>query len=181
MIDKAQQYLLELVKHYESLHDGDLSVIGLQPKLCPAGYWTEGYGQVVTDAKGKPIKGKENKALAYKNAKIKTVAQADAALFKALQAREIVIDRYLNEANIKLNDFEKAACISFAYNVGLTAFKNSGLFQQLKKGFKTESERKAVDQCFRVWNKGGGKVQPGLVKRRTSEAYLFLLHKLKIF
>jgi len=24
----------ELIKYYEGLHDGDLSLIGLQPKLC---------------------------------------------------------------------------------------------------------------------------------------------------
>lgn len=178
---KARECLLDIVKHYESLHDGDLSQIGLQPKMCPAGYWTEGYGQVVTDTKGKPIKGLGNKTLAYKCAKIKTVVQAEAALLKALEAREITINRYLDAAKIKLDDFQKAACISFAYNVGLGAFHESGLFQQLKKGFTTPQQRKSIDECFRVWNKGDGKVLPGLVKRRTCESYLFLLEELKLF
>lgn len=31
---------ISLIKEFESLHDGDLSVIGLQPKQCPAGIWT---------------------------------------------------------------------------------------------------------------------------------------------
>lgn len=41
----------EIVKHYESLHDGDLKQIGLQPKLCPAGIWTQGYGRAMRKKK----------------------------------------------------------------------------------------------------------------------------------
>ena len=40
-----------LVKHFESLHDGDLTMIGLQPKLCPAGIWKAGYRDWETDRK----------------------------------------------------------------------------------------------------------------------------------
>lgn len=181
MENSAQLILIKLVKHYESLHDGDLKSIGLQPKMCPAGYWTEGYGQVVTDANGKMIKGEANKELAYKHSKIKTEAQAVEALQKALNAREVVVCRYLKQDNIVVTDLEKAACVSLAYNIGLGAFKGSSLYSQLKKGFKTPQERKEIDECFRTWNKGGGKVLPGLVKRRTSESYLFLLHELNIF
>lgn len=44
---KTSENGIILIKHYESLHDGDLSRIGLQPKMCPAGYWTEGYGHAI--------------------------------------------------------------------------------------------------------------------------------------
>ena len=44
---------IDLIKKWESLHDGNLKLIGLQPKMCPAGYWTEGYGNVIKDKKYK--------------------------------------------------------------------------------------------------------------------------------
>ena len=48
---------IELIKHYESLHDGDLRKIDLQPKQCPAGIWTVGYGHALKDINGKWLKG----------------------------------------------------------------------------------------------------------------------------
>lgn len=54
-----------VTKHFESLHDGDLTIIGLQPKMCPAGIWTEGYGNAIVDPlTGKFLKGSENKGRA---------------------------------------------------------------------------------------------------------------------
>ena len=38
---------IDLVKSFEGIHDGDLTVIGLQPKMCPAGIWTVGYGRAL--------------------------------------------------------------------------------------------------------------------------------------
>ena len=38
---------IDLIKEFEGLHDGDLSIIGLQPKMCPAGIWTQGYGHAI--------------------------------------------------------------------------------------------------------------------------------------
>ena len=38
----ASAELVKLVSHYEGLHDGDLSKVGLQPKMDPIGIWTEG-------------------------------------------------------------------------------------------------------------------------------------------
>ena len=54
---KTSNIGIELIKEFESLHDGDLSIIGLQPKMCPAGIWTEGYGHAMRDNKGNFIKG----------------------------------------------------------------------------------------------------------------------------
>ena len=58
----------EIVKHYESLHDGDLKKIGLQPKLCPAGIWTQGYGRAMRKKNG-----------SFMTSKNTTKAQAEAA------------------------------------------------------------------------------------------------------
>lgn len=170
---KAYDCLIALVKHYEGLHDGDLREIGLQPKMCPAGYWTEGYGIVVTDDRGKMIRGKENKALAYKFSKIKTEKQAIDALLPALAAREYFIEKL----NLKLTAFEKAALISLVYNIGSGNFSKSSLLKELRG----KRRPALIDIYFRMWNKADGKVLPGLDKRRTCESYLFILQQLKIF
>jgi len=49
---KISKQGIELIKFFESLHDGNLSKIGLQPKLCPANIVTIGYGRALKDKKG---------------------------------------------------------------------------------------------------------------------------------
>jgi len=170
---EALECLIALVKHYEGLHDGDLRTIGLQPKMCPAGYWTEGYGIVITDSKGKMLRGAENKALAYSLSKIKTEAQAIEALLPALASREW----FVTKLNLPINDFQKAALISLCYNIGSGNFQKSSLLKAIRSGAsKTE-----IDIDFRKWNKAGDVVLPGLDKRRTCESYLYLLGQFKIF
>ena len=41
----------KLVKYCESLHDGNLSIMGLQPKPCPSGVYTTGWGHAIVDPK----------------------------------------------------------------------------------------------------------------------------------
>jgi len=170
----AFDLLCKLVAHYEGLHDGDLRAIGLQPKMCPAGYWTEGYGQVITDSKGKMIRGIENKALAYKYSKIKTVEQALEALGIALYARAV----FVNKLGLPINDYQKASLISIGYNIGLGNLKTSGLVRAIKN----KASNTVIDANFREWNKarvrGELVVLEGLDKRRVSEAYLYILSKL---
>ena len=57
---------IELIKRFEGIADGDPSTVNLDPYLCPAGYWTIGWGHVVLDAQGNNFKGKENKKTAYR-------------------------------------------------------------------------------------------------------------------
>lgn len=68
---------------------------------------------------------------------------------------------------ISQNQFD--ALVSLTYNIGESAFKKSTLLAKLNKGDFTG----AADQ-FLVWNKGGGKVLNGLVRRRAAERALFL-------
>ena len=84
---------IELIKSFESLHDGDLKIIGLQPKMDPVGIWTEGYGRVVRDKKGNMVEGSENRALAYSLATIKTKQEAEAALLQDLNIYESIVKR----------------------------------------------------------------------------------------
>ena len=56
------------------------------------------------------------------------------------------------------------ALVSFTYNVGFGAFKNSTLLKYVNK-----SQFKKASNEFKKWNKCGGKVLKGLVKRRLLE------------
>lgn len=63
---------------------------------------------------------------------------------------------------------ERAALISFAYNVGLGAFSRSTLLRKLNAGDKAGAAKE-----FARWNRANGKVMAGLTRRRAAEAALF--------
>lgn len=64
---------------------------------------------------------------------------------------------------------EHASYASFAYNVGLKAFEKSTLLKKLN----ANQHIAACNELTR-WNKAGGRVLPGLVKRREAERTLCL-------
>lgn len=168
---------IKLIKHYESLHDGDLSVVGLQPKACPVGIWTVGYGRAISDPKtGRFLKGKAAKARAYELYPALTEAQAEAMLLEDLARFEAIVATHTKG----LNDYEFAACVSLCYNIGAGAFAGSSVVRHLRNNNKVS----AAD-AFLLWNKGNIdadpelEVLPGLVARRKSERELFLTGKFK--
>jgi len=59
------------------------------------------------------------------------------------------------------------AMVSLAFNIGLGAFMGSTLLQK-----HLAAAHDTADQ-FKRWNKGGGRVLPGLVTRRADEAKLY--------
>jgi lysozyme len=61
------------------------------------------------------------------------------------------------------------ACVSFAYNAGLGNFQRSQIRMRINRG-----DWEGAAEQFMTWVKGGGKVLPGLVKRRVAEKALFL-------
>jgi len=165
MIDNG----LKLIQHYESLHDGDLSVIGLQPKMDPVGIWTEGWGHAMTDGKGNFIKGSVNKKMAYALSKVKNPEQATALMLTDLQPIFAIIH---HKITVALNDDQLGALASFIYNTG----GSSTLYNLIN----TKS-----GQLFDWWCKhyitGQGIPLQGLVYRRHSEALLFTDSTLKFF
>ena len=72
---RTTRQALDMIKKFESLHDGDLRQIGLQPKMSPSGFWTEGYGILVRDEAGNRLAGASNKMKALQCSKIHTVAR----------------------------------------------------------------------------------------------------------
>ena len=180
----TSQQGIELIKKFEGLHDGDLSMIGLQPKMCPAGYWTEGYGTLVLDNKGCRIKGIENKQKAYKFSRIHTVEQAEDCLKKDLQKFEHLVGmllqgcKWFDESNTKsatdTTDIflvTKSQCrfdalVSFCYNVGFENLKRSTLLKKIKVNPNDSS----IATEFLRWNKSDGKILLGLTRRRQAES-----------
>lgn len=171
--------LTKLVKHYESLHDGDFKKIGLQPKLCPAGYWTIGYGHVVI---------KEGKPLTYKTpySEVESLTLYDEEVASDLLARDLL--KYQSSVIAVLNPkiiFQThhiESCTSFTMNCGVGAFQSSTMAKLLNKG----SFKEAAAQLL-LWNKAMNpktnqkEPLPGLTARRKSEQHYFLTGEIKFF
>jgi lysozyme len=67
-----------------------------------------------------------------------------------------------------LTQNQNDALVSFAFNLGLGGLQRSTLRQKVLRG-----EPEAADE-FLKFVRGGGKILPGLVKRRNDERALFL-------
>lgn len=137
-----------LIKQFE----GFLS----KPYLCPAGVPTIGYGSTYYPD-GKKVTLRDNPV---------TEADATAMLRSMLVQYENGVERYV-QVPITQGQFD--ALVSFAYNLGLAALKGSTLLRLV-------NERNYVGAAaqFSRWNRAGGKVLPGLTRRREAERKLFV-------
>jgi lysozyme len=160
---KTSQIGVKLIKEFESLHDGDLKTIGLQPKMDPIGIWTEGYGRAMRDSKGNFIKGISNKKLAYDSITIHNIKEAEEALFEDLTPRELAVFRKLK---IKVNQNQFDALVSHYYNTGGSAT----LFDLINKKASNEQIKNWFTTRYIT---GDGKPLAGLVRRRKAEWDLF--------
>lgn len=138
------QGTVDVVKHFEGLY--------LTAYYCPAGVLTIGYGHTGSDVKvGMKI----------------TAAQAEAFLAKDLQVFATCVNKAVK---VNLNANQRGALVSFSFNVGCGALNSSTLLKRLNAG---ENPNTVAAQEMPRWNKGGGKVLPGLVKRRAAEVKFF--------
>lgn len=74
-----------------------------------------------------------------------------------------------NAVRVPLSDNQFGALVSWAFNVGCSAAKTSTLVTKLNAGGDADE----VCKQLRRWNKGGGKVLAGLVRRRNDECTLY--------
>jgi GH24 family phage-related lysozyme (muramidase) len=121
--------------------------------LCPAGVWTIGWGTTQVD--GRPVV----------EGMTTTRAQADEWFAADLAAFEACV---LRDVRVELSQSEFDALVSFAYNVGCGAFRDSTLLKKLNTG-----DRAGAADEFARWNKGGGQVLAGLTRRREAERNMF--------
>lgn len=169
---KTSEVGIQLIKHYESLHDGDFKRIGLQPKMCPAGIWTVGWGHALKDINGKWLKGVEGYTRMldiYPDLETITEQEADEMLMEDL----VPFESKINSLNLKLQQYQFDALMSFVFNCGFNALLSSTLLRRIK------GEKGSIEEAFLMWNKADGKVLPGLTKRRKTEAELFELGDLE--
>lgn len=173
------QATIDLVKKWESLHDGDLTQIGLQPKMDAVGLWTEGYGKLIDNPKTKGLlKGKENKDLAYSLATITTEKEADADLIVGLRTHAIAAKKVLGEGYWELlTENMQGALTSFVYNCGThnrATAKPYKIFQEIRNYLDGKSTK---EQLTKYWEssviRSQGQILKGLINRRADEVKLF--------
>jgi lysozyme len=162
---KTSNIGINLIEKFESLHDGDLTLLGLQPKMDPIGIWTEGYGHAMRDKKGNFIRGAANKALAYANITIHTKEEARKVLLQDLSSREHTV---MQNIKIELNQNQFDALVSYVYNTGGSS--------TLYKLINTRAPEVTVRKWFETkYITADGVKLAGLVKRRKAESNLFFI------
>ena len=76
---------------------------------------------------------------------------------------------YINDqVNVVLEQNQFDALVSWTFNLGSTNLKNSTLLKVLN-----DKDYEGVPAQIKRWNKAGGKVLQGLIRRREAEALLF--------
>lgn len=95
-----------------------------------------------------------------------TPAECAAMLAKKLPRYNAEISRCIS---VPISDKERAAYVSFAYNVGSAAFCRSTTRRLLNAG-----RHAAACRALMSWNRAGGRVIAGLSRRRVAERDLCL-------
>ena len=127
----------------------------LRPYLCPAGVWTIGLGST-RYLDGRPVLPTDQ-----------PITREHAYALAVEQLRR----EYLPAA-LRLcpgaDTFDRlAALLDFAYNCGVAALAASTLRRRVNAGDWPGAQRELAR-----WIRGGGRVLPGLVKRRAVEAQM---------
>jgi len=155
---KVSDRCKEMIKHHEGFK--------LKPYRCPAKLWTVGVGHVLYPDQGRlPLDQRDAFQLAPEDNRTFSKAEVDGLLSFDLQRFEVGVAR-LFPMVLAQGQFD--ALTSFAFNLGLGGLQRSTLRQKVLRG-----EVEAADE-FLKFTRGGGKILPGLVKRRNDERALFL-------
>lgn len=146
------QAAIELAKRFEGFHrvpkhDPNRAY----PYICPAGYWTIGYGHLC-DPNHPPI----------------TEAEAEIYLAQDLQAALAATLRYCPVLATE-PEGRLAAIVDFTFNLGAGRLQTSTLRRRIN-----QRDWQAAAHELRRWVYGGGRVLPGLVARREAECALLL-------
>ena len=136
---------LELVKAFEGFFP--------KPYFCPAGVRTQGFGH--TAAAGAPALGG-----------VWAREYASGVLLRTITARYAAPVEKMLKRKPTQGQFD--AMVSLAYNIGVDSFGGSSVLRNFNAG----NDAAAV-ASFALWNKAAGKVMPGLVRRRASEALAY--------
>lgn len=147
------QSAIELAKRFEGFEKRvkrgtDIAAV---PYVCPAGFWTIGYGHLC-DPKHPPI----------------TESQAEDYLSRDLTTALAATLRYC-PVLATAPEHRLAAVVDFTFNLGAGRLQTSTLRRRIN-----QMDWSSTAQELRRWVYGGGKILPGLVIRREAEVALLL-------
>lgn len=129
--------------------------IKLKAYRCPSGVPTIGIGSTRYDD----------------GTKVKLGDEISVDYAEVLYKREV--DRVREEIDLlvvpNLTRNQTDALVSFVYNVGITAFKNSTLLEKINKN----PNSKSIKREFMEWTYSNGKKLKGLTRRRKAEVELY--------
>ena len=142
---------IELAKRFEGFERKVKRGIEITaiPYICPAGFWTIGYGHFC-DPKHPPI----------------TEAEAEAYLARDLQTALAATLRYCPVLATE-PESRIAAIVDFTFNLGAGRLQTTTLRRRIN-----QRDWSAAATELRRWVYGGGKVLPGLFARREAEISL---------
>ena len=138
---------IEIIKHFE----------GWSAKAYqdPIGIWTIGYGSI-WDLDGERVTG---------STPVLTEAEGEQLLRRELHHVEKAVSRLIL---VELTENAFSSLCSFTYNLGSTRLKSSTLRAKLNRG-----DYMGASAEFPKWRRAGGRILPGLVRRRVEERKLF--------
>ena len=140
---KTSQGMKELIARFEGLR--------LKAYKCPAGIWTIAFG--ATTFNGKRVT----------EGLVITKEQAYEQLERDLAVFENGVGRLVSKP---INQDQFDALVSFSFNLGLGNLVRSSVLKKVN----ADPSDPTIRDSFAMWNKAGGKVLAGLVKRRKAEA-----------
>lgn len=129
----------------------------LQPYVCPAGVPTIGIGATFYE-NGRPVSINDP-----------AINQDQATNLLKFQLQQIFLPGVFRQCPILLNSSPGriAAILDFAFNAGVGRLQTS----TLRRKINAQDWDGAKEELMK-WTRGGGKVLPGLVKRRQAEVSL---------
>lgn len=144
--------LVDLVRKYEGFARAvKLSeVVMAEPYICPAGYWTIGYGHLC-----RPDTPRIDHTEALR------LLDLDLAVARG------AVCRLVPWASLSVGQIE--ALTSWVFNLGAGRFRGSTMRSKIIRG-----ELSDVPAEMRRWVYAGGKRLPGLVARREAEVQLWI-------
>ena len=146
-----------------------------KPYLCSASMWTVGWGHVLYQDQIKlpPLQkegytGPLRKDYPLKSEDNRTWSKDE--LVKIFKDDLVSFERGVLRLAPNLVGRQGAfdACVAFSFNAGLGNFQRSTIRMKINR-----EEWEEAAEAFKQWTKGGGKVLPGLVRRRNAEIALF--------
>jgi lysozyme len=147
-ITQISDACIDLVKHFEGFYS--------KPYKCEAGVSTIGYGTIL-----------------YPNGKKVTLQDKPCTEAEAIEWMRYELNQKAKEVDAMaidtVNQHQFDSLVSFAYNCGSNALKNSTILKRVN----ANPNDPTITDAFMMWVKADGAILQGLVRRRKAEAALY--------